>query len=88
MALFNRIGDLSKRENQFKMFKMLMHMGVNRPNEMTSVCITVVTAMALIHELPRKKFQMISDDMLEKYDEMQNDSEVHELFRIWGIHEK
>lgn len=78
MAIFNKIGDLNKKKNQFKLFKLLMQMGINNPNEMTSVCATVITSIAAIHELPEENFRKITDDMLEKYVEVKNDQELQE----------
>jgi len=78
MGIFNKIGDLKKRKNQFKLFKMLMEMGLNKPNEMTSVCATVITTIASIHELPEEDFRKITNGMLEKYDEIRNDPEIQE----------
>lgn len=78
MGLFNKIGDLKKKKNQFKLFKMLMQMGLNKPNEITSVCATVITTIASIHELPEENFKEITDGMLKKYDEVKNDPEIQE----------
>lgn len=78
MGLFNKIGDLKKKKNQFKLFKMLTQMGLNKPNEITSVCATVITTIASIHELPEEDFRKITDGMWEKYDEVKNDPEIQE----------
>lgn len=78
MRLFNKIGDLKKKKNQFKLFKMLMQMGLNKPNEMTSVCATVITSIAAMHELPEEDFRKLTDGMLEKYDEIRNDPEIQD----------
>lgn len=78
MGLFNKIGDIKKKKNQFKLFKMLMQMGLNKPNEITSVCSTVIITIASIHELPEEDFRKITDGMLEKYDEIRNDPEIQE----------
>ena len=78
MSLFNRIGDIREKKNQFKLFKMLMKMGFNKPNEITSVCATVITSIAVMHELPEEDFRKITDGMLEKYDEIRNDPEIQE----------
>lgn len=78
MGIFNKIGDLKKKKNQFKLFKMLMEMGLNKPNEMTSVCATVIITIASMHELPEEDFRKLVDGMLEKYDEIRNDPEIQE----------
>ncbi|WP_407462829.1 hypothetical protein [Methanobrevibacter sp.] len=78
MGIFNKIGDIKKRKNQFKLFKMLMQMGLNKPNEMTSVCATVITSIAVMHELPEEDFKQITNGMLEKYAEVKNDPEIQE----------
>lgn len=78
MGIFNMIGNISNRKNQFKLFTMLMKMGLNNPNEMTTVCATVITSIATIHELPEENFRKILDGMLEKYNEVKNDPEIQE----------
>lgn len=78
MGIFNMIGNISNRKNQFKLFAMLMKMGLNNPNEVTSVCATVITSIATMYELPEEDFRKILDGMLEKYDEVKNDPEIQE----------
>lgn len=78
MGIFNKIGDLKKEKNQFKLFKMLMELGLNKPNELTSVCATVITSIAAMHELPEEDFRKITDGMLEKYAEVKNDPEIQD----------
>ncbi len=78
MGIFNMIGNISNRKNQFKLFTMLMKMGLNNPNEVTSVCATVITSIATIHELPEENFKEITEGMLKKYDEVKNDPEIQE----------
>lgn len=78
MGLFNKIGDIKEKKNQFKLFKLLMQMGINKPNEMTSVCATVITSIAAIHELPEEDFRKIIKGMQEKYDEVKNDPEIQD----------
>lgn len=72
------IGNISNRKNQFKLFTMLMKMGLNNPNEVTSVCATVITSIATMYELTEEDFRKILDGMLEKYDEVKNDPEIQE----------
>ena len=57
---------------------MLTQMGLNKPNEITSVCATVITTIASIHELPEEDFRKITDGMWEKYAEVKNDPEIQE----------
>ena len=79
MGIFNMIGNISNRKNQFKLFTMLMKMGLNNPDEVTSVCATVITIIATMYELTEEDFRKILDGMLEEYNEGMNDSELQEM---------
>lgn len=81
MAIFNRIGDLSEIKNQFKLFKMLMQMGQNKPNEMTSICATVICALATAYSLPKETFKEVLNDMEKKYEEVKDDELAKQFLR-------
>lgn len=81
MAIFNRIGDLKKKKNQFKLFKMLMQMGLNKPNEMTSICATVICALATAYSLPKETFKEVLNDMEKKYEEVKDDELAKQFLR-------
>ena len=85
MKLFNKIGDLSKMKNQFKLIEMLMKLGLARPNEITSVCATVICGIAAVHNLPEETFQEVLNDMLKKFKEVKEDEMTKQFVRnVYG----
>ena len=84
--IFNIIGRLSQDKNQFKLFRMLMNFGIRNPNEITSVCATVIYGLAAVYDLPEEQFKEVIAEMQKKYEEVKDDLVLkQEMKSVFGV---